>query len=234
MTRRRIEPDAQSPGAAAPRPASQERPRDVERFRAMVGTAQAHAETGATRVDDVPVPTLPQAPQAADLALAHQTDFDAARARPPRPDADRREAHPTPCAHGEKATGADAHPAPNGHTAGRRTVRDAGPGRPRRRPGLRTHDEREQALQSIVELLEAAQRRAPPTGLSELTIVPPSPNPLRLSLSLSMQGDDFVVKATTELGAEHRDHVLQSLNALEHALSQRLREPVRARVMLAA
>ena len=241
MTRRRVELDAPPSGAHLPPPAADERPSDVERFRTLVGSVQANAESGSRRTDDAPLPSLPQqrAPQAADLELAHVSDFDPTRVHRSLPGERREDQVPAPVPGmrraGASTAAADAARAPAGGDPGHGSPREDSVARAPRRPGrLRTHGEREQAMKPIVALLEAAQRRAPPRDAAELTIVPPAPNPLRLSLSLAMHGDDFVVKATTALGAEHREHVLQSLNALEQALSRRLREPVRARVILLA
>lgn len=235
MTRQLIKIDGLQARMKAELELTENRAGDIARFREIVGTTQQRAETGTTRASDNALPTLPQerAPQAANLQLAHQTDFDNSVQNPcAKPERDRLLDHITSDA--ASATAAGTVPPTAAAADGQPAAREAGVARPRHQNRIRSHEDRQEAMRPIVDLLEAAHRRAPSEGVSDLTLVPPSPNPLRLTLSLSMQGDDFVVKAKTGLGAEHREHVQQSLQALEHALSQRLRDPVRARVILLA
>jgi hypothetical protein len=240
MTRQIIKIDALQARMKAELELTENRPGDIARFREIVGTTQQRVETGNTRASDSALPTLPQerAPQAANLQLAHQIDFDnSAQNSSAKPERNPLQDHITTDAAAATAASTAAAAVANTPAAtanGQRAVRESGVARPRPQGRVRSHEDRQQAMRPLVDLLEAAHRRAPSQGVSDLTLVPPSPNPMRLTLSVSMQGDDFVVKATTGLGAEYREHVQQSLQALEHALSQRLRDPVRARVILLA
>lgn len=101
-----------------------------------------------------------------------------------------------------------------------------------RRAVLATHQARSIAMQPLAELLAGVRARAEGRVVSDLKIVPTEPNPLRLTLLLSMKDGEFVVKASTELGADRRDEVQQALQVLEAALGARLQMP--ARVVLLA
>jgi hypothetical protein len=100
-----------------------------------------------------------------------------------------------------------------------------------RRAMLSTHLERSRAMQPLAELLAAVRERAAGNDVSDLKIVPPEPNVLKLTLHLSMTDGEFVVKVRTALGADRRDEVNQALHVLQTSLSARLQLP--ARVILA-
>lgn len=102
----------------------------------------------------------------------------------------------------------------------------------KKRVGLGTHLARQSAMQPLADLLSLVRQRAAGQAVPDLRIVPPQPNPLRLTLHLAMDGNEFVVKARTALGADRRAEVQQALHVLEAALTARLRMP--ARVVLLA
>lgn len=103
---------------------------------------------------------------------------------------------------------------------------------PKKRVELGTHLARQSAMQPLADLLALVRQRAAGQAVTDLKIVPPEPNPLRLTLHLAMDGDEFVVKARTALGADRREEVQQALHVLEAGLAARLRMP--ARVVLLA
>jgi hypothetical protein len=100
-----------------------------------------------------------------------------------------------------------------------------------RRAGLGTHLARSRAMQPLVEVLSLVRERLARRGVSELRIVPPEPNPLRLTLHLSMNGNEFVVKAKSALPADRREEVQQALHLLQTSLAARLQMPARVVLM---
>jgi hypothetical protein len=103
---------------------------------------------------------------------------------------------------------------------------------PKKRVELGTHLARKNAMQPVADMLALVRERAGGQAVTDLKIVPPEPNPLRLTLHLAMNGDEFVVKVRTALGADRREEVQQALHVLETTLAVRLRMP--ARVVLLA
>lgn len=102
----------------------------------------------------------------------------------------------------------------------------------KRRIEFGTHLARAKAMQPVSDLLVLVRSRAPGQAVPDLRIVPPEPNPLKLTLHLAMNDEEFVVKAHTALGADRREEVQQALHVLEVSLAARLRMP--ARVVLLA
>jgi hypothetical protein len=100
------------------------------------------------------------------------------------------------------------------------------------RARLQTHSARSRAMQPLLELLVGVHERAGGRAVREMKIVPPKPNPLQLTLHLSMRDGEFVVAAHTGLGPEQREEVHQALHVLQTALAARLKLP--ARVVLLA
>lgn len=103
---------------------------------------------------------------------------------------------------------------------------------PKRRVELGTYLARQNAMQPVADLLALVRQRAAGKAVTGLRVVPPEPNPLKLTLNLSMDGDQFVVEVRTALGADRRAEVQQALHVLEGALAARLHTP--ARVVLLA
>lgn len=101
-----------------------------------------------------------------------------------------------------------------------------------RRTRLQTHAARNGAMQPLADLLFRVHQRAAGRVVLDMKIVPPQPNPLRLTLRLSMDDGAFVVKVHTGLEADHRDEVKQALQVLQSSLAARLTIP--ARVVLLA
>lgn len=101
-----------------------------------------------------------------------------------------------------------------------------------RRAHLQTHAARNGAMQPLADLLLGVHQRAAGRPVLDMKIVPPEPNPLRLTLRLSMDDGAFVVKVHTGLAAEHREEVKQALQVLQSSLTARLAMP--ARVVLLA
>jgi hypothetical protein len=101
-----------------------------------------------------------------------------------------------------------------------------------RRARLQTHAARNGAMQPLTDLLVGVHQRAAGRTVLDMKIVPPEPNPLRLTLRLSMDDGAFVVKVHTGLGPDHREEVKQALQVLQTSLTARLSMP--ARVVLLA
>jgi hypothetical protein len=101
-----------------------------------------------------------------------------------------------------------------------------------RRAALFTHAARSRAMQPVAELLAGLHQRAAGRAVQGMTIVPPEPNPLRLTLQLSMREGEFVVQVRAGLEPGRREEVRQALHVLQAALAARLKLP--ARVVLLA
>lgn len=95
------------------------------------------------------------------------------------------------------------------------------------------HSEREDSMEPLAQLI-AALRSRQSKPVTELNIVPRAPNPLRLSLQITGDADNFVVKARTTLPDDRRDEVRQSLHVLERMLTERLPAGMRITVTLLA
>ncbi len=103
----------------------------------------------------------------------------------------------------------------------------------KRRSRFGPHREREGSMEPLAQLI-AALRARQSKPVTELNIVPRAPNPLRLSLQITGDADNFVVKARTTLPDDRRDEVRQSLHVLERMLTERLPAGMRITVTLLA
>jgi hypothetical protein len=88
-------------------------------------------------------------------------------------------------------------------------------------------------MEPLAQLI-ATLRTRQSEQVMQLSIVPPSPNTLRLALQVDADERNFVVKARTSLPPEQRDDVKQALNVLERMLKQRLPESVAVTITLLA
>jgi hypothetical protein len=102
-----------------------------------------------------------------------------------------------------------------------------------RRQRMGPHQERRDAMEPLAQLI-ATLRTRQSEQVMQLSIVPPSPNTLRLALQVDADERNFVVKARTSLPPEQRDDVKQALNVLERMLKQRLPESVAVTITLLA
>jgi hypothetical protein len=96
-----------------------------------------------------------------------------------------------------------------------------------------SHQERQDTMEPLAQLI-ATLRARQSERVTELNIVPPSPNRLRLTLQVTGDDGNFVVKARTSLPHDRRDEVKQALNVLERMLKQRLPESVAVTITLLA
>ncbi len=110
---------------------------------------------------------------------------------------------------------------------------ETGNGARKRRGRFGPHRERQDAMEPLAQLIMALRARQS-ESITRLNIVPPAPNPLRLTLQITGDEHSFVVKARTSLPQDRRDEVRQALNVLERMLTQRLPESMRVTVTLLA
>lgn len=215
MTPNKIEQEApctpDHPAAAPPFPP----PQDVEDFRAaLTGTLCG--------VEDVYVEHLHDHEPSPEsrTALREHRDIEEERDRP----ASRHE-HRTAAALAAQRQLHDTMPQREGEPA------SLAPRKRRQRMG--SHQERQDTMEPLAQLI-AALRARQSERVTELNIVPPSPNRLRLTLQVSGDDGNFVVKARTSLPHDRRDDVKQALNVLERMLKQRLPESVAVTITLLA
>lgn len=95
------------------------------------------------------------------------------------------------------------------------------------------HREREDNMEPLAQLVATLHARQS-KSVTELNIVPRAPNPLRLTLQIAGDSDNFVVKARTTLPDDRRDEVRQALHVLERMLTERLPANMRITVTLLA
>lgn len=114
----------------------------------------------------------------------------------------------------------------SGKPATAAAVREAG------RIRLRTHAERSRAMAPLAEMLATLHQRSAGRAVQGMRIVPGDPNPLGLTLQLSMTDGAFLVKVHTTLDGSRREEVQQALHLLETALKARVGMP--SRVVLLA
>lgn len=95
------------------------------------------------------------------------------------------------------------------------------------------HREREDTMEPLAQLVATLHARQS-QSVTELNIVPRAPNPLRLTLQIAGDSDNFVVKARTTLPDDRRDEVRQALHVLERMLTERLPANMRVTVILLA
>jgi hypothetical protein len=219
MTPNKIEQEAPAapghPAAAPPSPP----PQDVEDFRSVL--------TGISYgIDDVYVEHVHDHKPSPEC----RTGLD--EQRDPRADEEKEEGRRPDFRHEKQPTATSApRPAHDRVPQQQGELTGVAPRKHRQRMG--SHQERQEAMEPLAQLI-AALRARQSEQVTQLNIVPPSSNRLRLTLQVTGDDQSFVVKARTSLPQDRRDEVKQALNVLEQMLKQRLPESVVVTVTLLA
>jgi hypothetical protein len=219
------------PAPEAPRPAGPAPLSEAEAFSrflqgSVLDPSQQQRQTERTETDSGRL----ERPKVIDLIKGHRDDMV--------PD----EQTPAPMPRSKGLDRSNAHRAGAGlqaqHLAGERgpppTATQSAVKR-RGRSSRSTLQQRRQEMAPLLDLIEALRsRHAGSPAVDGLKIVPPAPNPLRLSLQLWVNGSDVLVQARTSLGPESQEEVRLALLSLEHMLTLRVAPAGRARVLLLA